>query len=56
VVTRSAFRTTASASVHPKRKRTKDGGWLVYEPKGKGEVTSGLQLFGGVTFWLFWGT
>jgi hypothetical protein len=35
---------------------TKDAGWLVYDPKGKGEVTSGLQLFGGVTFWLFWGT
>jgi hypothetical protein len=35
---------------------TKDAGWLVYDPKGKGEVTSGLQMFGGVTFWLFWGT
>jgi tetratricopeptide (TPR) repeat protein len=35
---------------------TKDAGWLVYDPRGKGEVTSGLQLFGGVTFWLFWET
>jgi tetratricopeptide (TPR) repeat protein len=35
---------------------TKDAGWLVYDPKGKGEATSGLQLFGGVTFWLFWET
>jgi hypothetical protein len=35
---------------------TKDAGWLVYDPKGKGEVTSGLQMFGGVTFWLFWET
>ena len=35
---------------------TKDAGWLVYDPKGKGVVTSGLQMFGGVTFWLFWET
>ena len=35
---------------------TKDAGWLVYDPKGKGEITSGLQMFGGVTFWLFWET
>ena len=33
---------------------TKDAGWLVYDPKGRGEITSGLQLFGNVTFWLFW--
>jgi hypothetical protein len=35
---------------------TKDAGWLVYDPHGKGSVTSGLQMFGGVTFWLFWRT
>jgi hypothetical protein len=35
---------------------TKDAGWLVYDPQGKGAVTSGLQMFGGVTFWLFWAT
>jgi hypothetical protein len=35
---------------------TKDAGWLVYDPKGKGDVGSGLQLFGNVTFWLFWST
>jgi tetratricopeptide (TPR) repeat protein len=33
---------------------TPDAGWLVYDRGGKGEVTSGLQLFGNVTFWLFW--
>jgi hypothetical protein len=33
---------------------TKDAGWLVYDHTGKGKVTSGLQLFGNVTFWLFW--
>jgi len=33
---------------------TKDAGWLVYVPKGKGQVTSALQMFGSVTFWTFW--
>jgi hypothetical protein len=33
---------------------TKEAGWLVYDPKGRGEITSGLQFFGNVTFWLFW--
>jgi hypothetical protein len=33
---------------------TKEAGWLVYDRRGKGEVNSGLQLFGNVTFWLFW--
>jgi len=28
--------------------------WLVYDPKSRGEVASGLQLFGNVTFRLFW--
>jgi hypothetical protein len=27
--------------------------WIVHLPQG-GEVNSGLQLFGNVTFWLFW--
>jgi hypothetical protein len=35
---------------------TKDAGWLVYDPKGKRDISSGLQLFGSVTFWLFWET
>jgi hypothetical protein len=33
---------------------TRDAGWLVYDPKGTGEVTSALQMFGGVSFWTFW--
>jgi hypothetical protein len=33
---------------------TKDAGWLVYDPKRRGAITSSLQLFGNVTFWLFW--
>jgi len=28
--------------------------WLVYDPKGRGDITSGLQFFGSVTFRLFW--
>jgi len=35
---------------------TKDAGWLVYDSKGRGDITSGLQWFGNVTFWLFWET
>jgi hypothetical protein len=33
---------------------TKDAGWLVYDPHHTGEITSALQMFGSVTFWLFW--
>lgn len=32
----------------------KDAGWLVYDADGTGEVTSALDWFGSVTFWLFW--
>lgn len=28
--------------------------WLVWDPTGEGRIESGLQLFGSVTFWLFW--
>ena len=30
--------------------------WLVHDPKTSGKVTSALQMFGNVTFWLFWET
>lgn len=33
---------------------TVEAGWLVYDPRDRGSITSGLQLFGSVTFWLFW--
>ncbi len=33
---------------------TNDAGWLVYDPTGNGNITSSLQLFGNVTFWMFW--
>jgi tetratricopeptide (TPR) repeat protein len=31
-----------------------DSAWLVYDQIGRGEIRSGLQLFGSVTFWMFW--
>lgn len=33
---------------------TPQAAWLVWDPTGAGEITSGLDLFGSVTFWLFW--
>jgi tetratricopeptide (TPR) repeat protein len=33
---------------------TPDAAWLVHDPKHTGKITSGLQLFGNVTFWCFW--
>jgi tetratricopeptide (TPR) repeat protein len=31
-----------------------DAGWLVHDSDGNGTIASALQLFGSVTFWLFW--
>src|SRR4030095_11600044 len=33
---------------------TRDAGWLVYDPHHTGKVTSTLQMFGSVSFWMFW--
>src|SRR5687767_6182599 len=33
---------------------TDDAGWLVYDAEGKGQITSALQWFGNVTFWVMW--
>ena len=35
---------------------TPDAAWLVYDQVGKGEIGSALQLFGSVSFWMFWDT
>jgi hypothetical protein len=35
---------------------TRDAAWLVHDPGHSGKITSGLQLFGSVTFWMFWET
>jgi hypothetical protein len=33
---------------------TPDAGWLVFDPHQRRQIQSGLQMFGSVTFWLFW--
>ena len=33
---------------------TPKAAWLVFDPDGRGKITSGLQMFGNVTFWIFW--
>jgi hypothetical protein len=33
---------------------TRDAAWLVYDQTGTKRIDSALQLFGSVTFWLFW--
>src|SRR5436190_2986809 len=33
---------------------TRDAAWLVFDNAKSGQVTSGLQMFGNVTFWIFW--
>jgi tetratricopeptide (TPR) repeat protein len=33
---------------------SKDAGWLVYDTTPKGEINSGRNLIGAVTFWVFW--
>jgi tetratricopeptide (TPR) repeat protein len=33
---------------------TRDAGWLVHLPQPDVPVTSALQMFGSVTFWMFW--
>ncbi len=33
---------------------TPKAAWLVFDGKQSGQITSGLQMFGSVTFWIFW--
>ncbi len=33
---------------------TPDASWLVWDPRQTGRVQSGLDLFGSVSFWVFW--
>jgi len=33
---------------------TPDAGWLVFDKRGTRQITSALQWFGNVTFWMFW--
>ena len=33
---------------------TPKAAWLVFDPDGAGTISSALQMFGNVTFWIFW--
>ncbi len=33
---------------------TPQAAWLVFDAEGQGRIMSGLQMFGNVTFWIFW--
>jgi hypothetical protein len=33
---------------------TPKAAWLVFDSDGSGQITSALQMFGNVTFWIFW--
>ena len=33
---------------------TPKAAWLVYDADGRGQITSALQMFGNVSFWIFW--
>jgi len=33
---------------------TPKAGWLVFDPNNTGLITSALQMFGNVSFWIFW--
>lgn len=33
---------------------TTNAAWLVFDHDDRGKITSGLQMFGNVTFWTFW--
>jgi tetratricopeptide (TPR) repeat protein len=33
---------------------TPKAAWLVYDADGNGRISSALQMFGNVTFWIFW--
>jgi len=33
---------------------TPKAAWLVFDSDGRGQIKSGLQMFGSVTFWIFW--
>jgi len=51
---RVAFDVTGTGNGRKTSWITTKAAWLVYDPKGDGKITSGRQLFGNVTFWMFW--
>jgi hypothetical protein len=51
---RVAFDVDGSGLGHEWSWITPKAAWLVNDPKHNGKITSGRQLFGTVTFWMFW--
>jgi hypothetical protein len=49
-----AFDLDGSGNQRPWGWITPQAAWLVFDSTGRGEITSGLQMFGNVTFWIFW--
>lgn len=49
-----SFDLDGSGIVRPWGWTGRDAAWLVWDPADRREITSGLQLFGGVTWWVFW--
>jgi len=48
------FDADGSGIVRPWTWIRSNAAWLVHDPRRRGEIRSALQLFGNVTFWLFW--
>lgn len=53
---RVSFDADGSGVAKPWTWITRDVGWLVFDHRNTRQVTSALQMFGSVTFWLFWDT
>jgi hypothetical protein len=53
---RVAFDADGSGLKEPWSWITPNAAWLVHDPNRTGKIDSALQMFGGVTFWLFWET
>lgn len=51
---RVAFDTDASQSGQHWSWITPRAGWLIYDPRQTGKITSGIHLFGSSSYWLFW--
>ncbi|PKN55216.1 MAG: hypothetical protein CVU56_22310 [Deltaproteobacteria bacterium HGW-Deltaproteobacteria-14] len=49
-----AFDLDGSGQARPWGWTRPGAGWLVWDQAGDGAIRSGLQLFGGVSFWSFW--
>jgi hypothetical protein len=49
-----AFDLDGSGRKRPWAWLTPKAGWLVFDPDKTGRIESGLQMFGNVTFWIFW--